>query len=130
MRPGAVGTPMPELTGRAAAALASFYAATAVGLGAYAAHAANAADGERLGLASFYLLFHSLAVLALLGRRGRLLDLVRWGMLAGAGLFGGSLIGAVAAGWPTALAPAGGVSLILSWLMLAIALWRGEGSAS
>lgn len=127
MSPGAAAGPSPALPGRAAAALSAVYAALAVGLGAYAAHAASAADGERVRLASLYLLFHALAVIALLGRNGRLLVAVRWGMLAGVSLFGGSLIGAALAGWPTALAPLGGIAMILSWLLLGAALWRGEG---
>jgi uncharacterized membrane protein YgdD (TMEM256/DUF423 family) len=124
---GAVIATTPGIPGRATAALACVYAAAAVGLGAYAAHAAEAAAAERLALASQYLLFHSLAVLVLLARRGRLLGVLRWGMLAGVSLFSGSLVGAALSGWPTLLAPFGGGILILSWLLLGAALWRGEG---
>ena len=127
MRQGAAEGSAPGLPGRTAAVLASVYAAVAVGLGAYAAHAAAPEAGERLSLAALYLLFHSLAVLALLGRRGRLLGLVRWGLLAGVSLFSGSLVVAALAGWPSALAPLGGIGMMLSWLLLGVALWRGEG---
>ena len=127
MRQGAAEGSTPGLPGRAAAVLASVYAAAAVGLGAYAAHAAGASDAERLRLASLYLLFHSLAVLALLGRCGRLLGVARWGLLAGVSLFSGSLVAAALAAWPTALAPLGGIGMMLSWLLLGVALWRGEG---
>mgnify|MGYP005753110449 CR=1 FL=1 len=130
MTQGAVVGPLSALPGRAAAVLAALYAALAVGLGAYAAHASSVADGERLRLASLYMLFHSLAVLALLGRHGRLIGWVRWAMLAGVSLFSGSLIGAALADLPTRLAPVGGVSMILAWLLLAAALWRGEGRAA
>jgi uncharacterized membrane protein YgdD (TMEM256/DUF423 family) len=40
-------------------------------------------------------------------------------------LFCGSLIGAALLGWPTRLAPFGGSSLILAWLLLAISRLRG-----
>lgn len=130
MSRGAADAASPGLPGRVAAAFAAVCAAFAVGLGAYAAHAASAVDAERLRLASVYLLFHALAVLALLGRHGGLLELVRWGMLAGVCLFSGSLIGAALAHLPTALAPFGGGTLILSWLLLGLALWRGEGRSA
>lgn len=116
-----------RLPGRTAAALAAPCAAVAVGLGAYAAHAAEPVDGERLRLASQYLLFHSLAVLALLGCSGQLLAAARWGLLLGMTLFGGSLAAAALADLPSTLAPVGGLLLMLSWLLLGVALWRGEG---
>lgn len=123
----AAATPTEPLRGRAAAALAALLAALSIGLGAYAAHAGIGRDAERLALAALYLMFHSLAVLGLLGRRGGLLAICRWGLLAGSLLFCGSLVGAALAGWPSTLAPLGGITLILSWLLLGIALLRGEG---
>jgi uncharacterized membrane protein YgdD (TMEM256/DUF423 family) len=115
------------LPGRAAAVLAAILAGLAVGLGAYAAHAADPVDGERLRTAVLYMMFHSLAVLAMVGRAGKTLAMVRWLFLAGVALFSGSLILAALADLSTRLAPAGGIALMLAWLMLAIALWRGEG---
>ena len=44
--------------------------------------------------------------------------------LLGVLLFSGSLAGGVLAGWSTRLAPAGGMSLIGGWLLLAIAALR------
>lgn len=115
------------LPGRAAAVLAALYAAISVALGAYAAHAPLGRDGERLSLAALYLMFHALAVLALSGRSGTLVRASCWILLAGATLFCGSLVGAALTGASSALAPFGGVGMILGWLLLAFALLRGEG---
>jgi uncharacterized membrane protein YgdD (TMEM256/DUF423 family) len=115
------------LPGWAAAALAAVLAALGVALGAYAAHAAEGRAAEWLRQASLYLLLHAPLLLALLGRHGRLLDWVRAGLLLGLALFCGSLIGAALFGWPTRLAPSGGLLLIASWLLLAVAVLRGEG---
>ena len=113
--------------GRVAAALAALLAAAGVALGAYAAHGAEGRAAEWLRQASLYLLLHAPLLLALLGRHGRLLGWVRVGVLLGLALFCGSLIAAALLGWPTRLAPAGGVLLIGSWLLLGIAVLRGEG---
>lgn len=115
------------LPGRVAAALAALLAAAGVGLGAYAAHGAEGRAADWLRQASLYLLLHAPLLVALLGRHGRLLGWVRGGVLLGLALFCGSLIGAALFGWPTRLAPSGGMLLIVSWLLLGVALLRGEG---
>lgn len=127
MSDSAAALPREPLPGRAAALLAALSAGLSVGLGAYAAHAAGQ-DGERLSLAALYLMFHALGVLALLGRRGRMIDWSRWLLLGGAWLFSGTLTGVALAGWPAASAPVGGVSMMLGWLLLALALLRREGA--
>ena len=45
-------------------------------------------------------------------------------MLAGLLLFAGSLAGAALLGWPTRLAPAGGLLLMAGWLMIAFGFLR------
>lgn len=100
--------------------------AAAVGLGAYASHAAAGQAQSWLQMASLYLFLHGLALLLIApGARTRLeragLGLMSLGLL----LFCGSLIGAALLGWPTRLAPFGGSSLILAWLLLAISRLRG-----
>ena len=115
------------LPGLFAAALAALVAAAGVALGAYAAHGAEGRAADWLRQASLYLLLHAPLLVALLGRHGRLLGWVRGGVLLGLALFCGSLIGAALFGWPTRLAPSGGMLLIVSWLLLGVAVLRGEG---
>lgn len=96
-------------------------AAVAVGLAAWASHAAAPDARMRLFLAAAFAFGHG-AALALLAAdmprrlgRGALVAL-----LAGTLLFAGSLAGAALAGLPTRLAPAGGMLLMAGWLLLAI----------
>lgn len=117
MSPGAPAT----LTTRLAGALGGLAAAVAVALGAYASHGAEGRSQQWLQTAALYLLLHGLALLCLapitqrrLGQGG--LGLLAFGML----LFCGSLVGAALLGWPTRLAPFGGISLIVGWLLLGI----------
>ncbi|MCK7594927.1 DUF423 domain-containing protein [Pseudomarimonas salicorniae] len=115
------------LPGRAAAGVAALIGAAAVALGAYAAHAAEPVDAQRLSHAALYMMFHALAVLALLGRCGAVLVWVRWILLLAVTLFSGSLIGAALFDLPTRLAPVGGFGLMLGWALCVVALGRGEG---
>ena len=55
---------------------------------------------------------------------GRLRLVAAGAMLLGLLLFAGSLCGAVFLGWPTRLAPAGGLLLIASWLIIAVDTFR------
>lgn len=107
--------------------------------GAVGAHAL--ALDER-GLRSFesavdFQFFHGLGVLAivLLGLRGlgnTLLWTAAWLLLAGTALFCGSIY-ARALGAPpgiVAVAPYGGVSFMLGWLLLAVSVWRRPSAPS
>ncbi len=117
--------PLPAFE-RAAAAIAALYCSAAIGLGAYAAHAAEPADGHRLERASLYLLVHGVAVVALLAHRPPTLihRLACAVLLLGTGLFSGSLIGLALLETPATLAPTGGIMLIAGWLLTAYSLSR------
>lgn len=111
---------------RAAAAIAALYCSVAIGLGAYAAHVALPANGQRLERAALYLLLHGIAVIALTAPRTptclhRLASAV---LLLGTALFSGSLCGLALLGAPATLAPAGGILLIVGWLLTACSLLR------
>jgi uncharacterized membrane protein YgdD (TMEM256/DUF423 family) len=100
--------------------------ATAIALSAYAAHAVQGHDQARMQLAAIMAFGHGIALAALapttarrLGRTALLLAYA--GML----LFCGSLVFAVLAGWPTALAPFGGITMIGGWLLFAGDRLRG-----
>jgi uncharacterized membrane protein YgdD (TMEM256/DUF423 family) len=105
-------------------ALASFGAlacAAAVGLSAYASHGLQGEDARRAGLAALFAFGHGLALLLLApGARTRV-KVVGLMMLAlGLLLFSGSLLGAALFAAPTTLAPAGGLLLMLGWLIIAV----------
>ncbi|MBS0217201.1 MAG: DUF423 domain-containing protein [Proteobacteria bacterium] len=112
---------------RAAAAVAALMAATGIALSAYAAHAALDAEGaRRIGGAALFLLVQGAAGSAMLphasarGERGAILL-----QIAGCLLFSLSLIAKQWLGWPSTLAPAGGMTMIAGWLWLAaLRLWR------
>ncbi|MGN6225672.1 DUF423 domain-containing protein [Pseudoxanthomonas sp.] len=97
-------------------------AGASVGLSAYAAHAiSDALAQSRLETAALFAFGHGIALAALaagttrwMGRTGL------WLLLLGTLLFSGSLIAAVFAGWPTRLAPAGGMTLMAGWLLWAL----------
>jgi uncharacterized membrane protein YgdD (TMEM256/DUF423 family) len=94
-----------------------------------AAAAAHQPDATRLASASSMLLFHALAVLAVVALTERGILHVRigmaaaWGFVVAAALFAGDLALRQYAGhslFPMA-APTGGTLLIVSWIVLAIA---------
>ncbi|NIK39700.1 uncharacterized membrane protein YgdD (TMEM256/DUF423 family) [Xanthomonas arboricola] len=101
-------------------------AAIAMGLSAYASHGVtDALVQSRLQLAALYAFGHG-AVLAVLGAT-ETRTLGRIGLyllLLGTLLFAGSLAGGAVLHWPTSLAPVGGVSLMLGWVVLAIGALR------
>jgi uncharacterized membrane protein YgdD (TMEM256/DUF423 family) len=113
---------------RALAALGAVACAAAVGLGAYASHGLAGGDAQRVGLAALFLFGHGLALFVLATPAASRLRLVALSALAlGLLLFAGSLLAAVFAGAPTALAPAGGVLMMLAWLTLAADALRPRG---
>lgn len=98
--------------------------ASAVALGAVAAHALHdPAAASAVERASTYQLLHAIALLILCPLAGFGVALARWLMLTGMVAFGGAiyakyLLGLTAMG---AIAPIGGMLLIASWLVLAVA---------
>ena len=110
---------------RGLAAAGALYAATAIALGAYAAHGLPPDAAARMQTPLLYLLVHGVALAALAPRQRHALELAAlFGFLAGVLLFCGSVIGAVLAGWPTMLAPFGGSLLIGSWIAIAVSAMR------
>lgn len=139
---------MPDIdrrTGPILLILAGLFGAWAVAAGAYAAHGLTAAMGPELAeravslwtTASHYQMVHAvmLAVVAELRQRaeryGKLLTaagscfavgcLLFPGALYGLGWWGPSLLGAVA--------PVGGLSLVLGWLLLCVAGFQYAGQS-
>ena len=110
---------------RFAAALGAALCAIAVGLGAYAAHAASDTARTRLDTAVLYLFLHGLALAVFaLRQRGWLsaASLILW--IAGCAGFCGSLVAAALWGAPTMFAPVGGIAFMLGWLLQAVVLGR------
>jgi uncharacterized membrane protein YgdD (TMEM256/DUF423 family) len=113
--------------------LAGLSGATAVVVGAVAAHGVGAVSAQRLDIAARYQMWHALALLAVAwltttGAR-------RWAhaagalFLAGIVLFCGSLELSVVTGsnGVTVAAPVGGTAFILGWLALVVAGLRSKG---
>lgn len=113
-------------THRLLAAAGALACASAIALGAYAAHGVDdVLARSRLDTAVFYLAIHGLALAILAPRQSTRLEwLALCGWAVGMLLFCGSLIGAALWSAPTTLAPAGGGLLIVSWLLQAIASLR------
>jgi len=111
---------------RLAVVLAGLMGAAGVALAATAAHQP---DATRLGSASSMLLFHASAVIgaALLTGHGIARQapglIATFGFVAGAALFAGDLVARQYAGYGlfTMAAPTGGTTMMLSWVMLALA---------
>ncbi|HEY7804244.1 MAG TPA: DUF423 domain-containing protein [Orrella sp.] len=106
--------------------------ALGVALGAVAAHAlADPQAALSVERASNYQLFHTVAILALLSLKGRLVTLSRWLMLAGIVGFSGAIYAKYLLGLPAlgALAPVGGSLLILSWLVLGASVFTDRQAA-
>lgn len=105
------------------AASGAVVAAGAVALAAYAAHGADGAEQARLQQAAWLALAHGIALAALAPATTRRLHAIALSLLLlGVVLFGGSVVAAHFLAMPTALAPLGGVLLIVGWLAYAIAL--------
>lgn len=102
--------------------LGALLAALAIGLAAYAAHGvAEAVAQSRLQTAALYLFGHGVALAVLGPAAERLLAKLSLSLLLiGTVLFSGSLAGAALWQAPTALAPVGGVTMMLGWLLFAI----------
>jgi uncharacterized membrane protein YgdD (TMEM256/DUF423 family) len=95
----------------------------AIATGAVGAHAVvDVHLAALVETASLYELIHAVAILWLGGARGKYLPAARWLFLAGTVLFCGTLYLKAIAGWDGAvrLAPFGGVSFMLGWLVIAL----------
>ena len=111
----------PGLAGRGFAAAGALACGLAVALGAYASHGLDGEAARRAGLAALFAFGHGLALQWLArGASARLRLLACAALALGLLLFAGSLAGAAFFDWPTRLAPAGGMLLMLGWLLAAI----------
>lgn len=118
---GEVRTGLPLL-----AAAGALMAAVGVALAAYAAHTGVPAMQVRLTTAAAFAFGHGAALTALALHTPRLATrLALRGLGLGTVVFAGSLVAAALWQWPTVLAPAGGMLLIASWLLLAFDRLRG-----
>jgi len=113
---------------RELSAFAALNGALAVGLGAFAAHGAGPAVKVLLTTGAHYQLVHALLALfcALWPARGRLTAVAGWLAAAGGLIFALALssIGLLGLTGMGAVAPIGGVLMILAWLLLAFAALR------
>lgn len=110
--------------------------ASAVALGAWAAHGLEASHGRRsvdlVDTAVRYQLAHALAAAVAVAlswlREGRWLSIAAWLFVIGAALFCGALhsLAFGAPRWLGAVAPFGGLVLIAGWLALAVGGWRAS----
>lgn len=97
-------------------------ATTAIGLSAYASHGVSEPLAQsHLQTAALYAFGHGLALAALARSSERLLARAALALLLlGTLLFTGSLAGNALAQWPTRLAPVGGTTLMLGWVLYAL----------
>lgn len=104
------------------ACIGALLAAASIGLSAYAWHGVSDPQAQQhLNMAALYAFAHG-AVLVAVGRRaqGVIAHLALYVLLLGVVLFSGSLVGSALWQWPTRLAPVGGTSLMVGWVLLAI----------
>jgi uncharacterized membrane protein YgdD (TMEM256/DUF423 family) len=104
----------------------------AIVMGAVGAHAvADAHVAALVETASLYELIHAVALLWLCNTRGKYVPAARWLLLIGTALFCGTLYLKAMTGWNTVvrLAPFGGVSFMLGWLVIALECWNRQDSA-
>ncbi len=107
------------------AACGALYAAAAVALSAYAAHAVLGVAQSRLQTAAIFAFGHGIALAALApATESRLGCIAMWMLCIGVLLFSGSIAGSVLLQLPTIAAPLGGMLLIAGWIVFAIDLLR------
>lgn len=96
-------------------------AAASVGLSAYASHGADAQAQSHLQTAALFAFGHGLALAALTaGTVRRLGKGALFLLFLGTLLFSGSLVAGALGGVSTRLAPAGGITLMLGWVLWAV----------
>ena len=115
--------------------LGSINAATAVSMGAFGAHFLKTKISEDM-LSVFqtavqYHFYHSLGlmiigVLTISIKPEKYLGIAGWMMFIGIILFSGSLyiLSTTAIRWVGIITPFGGIAFIISWVFIAIALWK------
>lgn len=97
-------------------------AAGAVALAAYAAHGRDGAAQNAMQTAAMFGFGHGVAIAALVRQMDRIRGvLALCVLLAGVLLFCGSLVSTHLLGLPLGLAPAGGILMIVGWLLVAFA---------
>jgi uncharacterized membrane protein YgdD (TMEM256/DUF423 family) len=106
------------------APIAAVACAGAVGLGAYASHAATPGQARQLALAAAFGFAHGLALIVLRDRQSTLGGLARLALFLGLLGFCGGLCLAAFGGGRALTAPAGGSLLMIGWLLMAFDLWR------
>ncbi len=116
--------------------IAALLGGSAVGLGAFGAHALKEQLSERsleiFETAARYQMYHALALLLVSVLMSRstteqtFLTASGWAFVVGVGLFCGSLYALSFLGikWLGAVAPLGGLALIVGWLLIAVAAWN------
>ena len=119
--------------------LGSINAATAVTMGAFGAHFLKTKISEDM-LSVFqtavqYHFYHSLGLLivgllTLYFKPEKYLKIAGWMMFIGIILFSGSLyiLSATGARWPGIITPFGGIAFIISWVYIAIFVWKWSSS--
>lgn len=116
------------------AATGAVLCALSVVAGAFGAHGLKArlepASLELWETAARYLMYAGLGLVALgvIGQlSGRPVGAAGWSFLVGAGIFSGTvaLLALGAPRWLGAVTPIGGVLMILGFVLLAVAAWRG-----
>ena len=97
-------------------------AAIAVGLSAYASHGIATAEAQsHVQTAALFAFGHGLALAALSPSTTRRMGKLALGLLLlGTLLFSGSLVGGALGGLSTRLAPTGGITLMLGWVLWAV----------
>jgi uncharacterized membrane protein YgdD (TMEM256/DUF423 family) len=110
--------------------LAGLSGFAAIVMGAVGAHAvADARAAALVETASIYELVHAVVILRLCDAGGKYLSWARWAFLIGTVLFCGTIYLKATAGWDAAvrLAPLGGVSFMLGWLLIALEYCINKG---
>lgn len=101
------------------ACLGGVLAAVAIGLSAYASHGiADPTAQSNVSTAALYAFGHGAALAALGAQQQNLLGrMALYALLLGVLLFSGSLVGGALLHWSTRLAPVGGTTLMVAWLV-------------
>ena len=119
--------------------LGSINAAVAVSMGAFGAHSLKTKISEDM-LSVFqtavqYHFYHSLGlmiigVLTISIKPEKYLGVAGWMMFIGITLFSGSLyiLSTTATRWVGIITPFGGIAFIVSWVLIAVALWKWSGT--
>jgi uncharacterized membrane protein YgdD (TMEM256/DUF423 family) len=131
---------MTKTLSRAFIAVSALLMALATGLGAWASHGLGSLDESArhaFETAVSYQFVHALGILAVAihaerNASGRAFGLAATVLLAGIVLFCGGVYSSSLQGpaWIAGLAPAGGISLIVGWLLVGYAALRDQSSAS